>query len=294
MNILTGNQAQSVERPTFKVAKPASAEEKPASQEPQDGFSLGRTLSTAVLGFMNRRIPNTQPINSPEKIQDLKEKIKPGDVLMSCDLSYPGWSRMEYYAIGSEYTHAAFMGSDGIVYEAVGEGVIQTPIDDFLEGRKKIGVARHGLSEEDARAATDYAKSHLGKPYDGLFNFDTDNEFYCSELVAKSIAAGENKIATPQGKIFGKNAIAPDIFLKMPGAEVIHDDKSTYWGNKAAYWPVAASTVAAGVAGGLLGGGVTGAAIGAGVGLVGSILVGNKIQTGHFSPSLHELKSGKH
>jgi hypothetical protein len=294
MNILSSHQASGARpKPTVAPQIAAATTQAVEQEEPKDGFSLTKTLSVGLLGFMGRRIPSTQPEISPQKMEELKEKIKPGDVLMSADMSYPGWARMEYWAIGSEYTHAALMGNDGKVYEAVGEGVIETSLETFLEGRKKIAVARHGLTEADAAVATEYAKSHLGKAYDGVFNYGDDKEFYCSELVAKSLAQIANPIEVPHGKIFGKDAIAPDVFLKMKGAEVVHDDKSNYWGNKVAYWPIAASTAALGVAGHLLGGGA-GAAIGAGAGFLGSILVGNKIQTGHFSPSLVELSAGKH
>jgi hypothetical protein len=292
MNILNASPSSNV-RPQTNLAKKAETSPETATAEPKESFSLTRTLSTGLLGFMGRRIPSTMPEVSPEKMDELREKIKPGDVLMSADLSYPGWSRMEYWAIGSHYTHAALAGSDGFVYEAVGEGVIKTTLNEFLEGRKKIAVARPGLDEKQAETATEYAKSHLGKPYDGVFNFGSDDEFYCSELVAKSIKAADVNKAAPMGKIFGKDAVSPDVWRKTPGIEVIHDDKSNYWTNKLDYWPIAASTAALATAGHFLGG-ITGAVVGAGTGFVGSILVGNKIQTGHFSPSLVEIKAGKH
>lgn len=292
MNILSATSSPVFKSSAPAVAKTAAPPEMTESQEPKDGFSLTKTLSTGLLAFMGRRIPSTLPEISSEKMQEIKEKVKPGDVLMSADMSYPGWARMEYWAIGSEYTHAALMGNDGHVYEAVGEGVIQTTLEEFLDGRKKIAVTRHGLSETDAASATEYAKSHIGKPYDGVFNFADDKEFYCSELVAKALASTDNPVQAPQGKIFGKDAVAPDAFLKMEGAEIIHDDKSSYWGNKVHYWPIAASTATLGVVGHLVGG-LGGAAIGAGAGLIGSILVGNKIQTGHCLPSVAELRASK-
>lgn len=292
MNILSATSPAPSSSLVRKASVPPAAVETQETPEPKDGFSLTKTLSAGLLTFMGRRIPSTLPEISAEKIEEIKGKVKPGDVLMSADMSYPGWARMEYWAIGSEYTHAALMGNDGEVYEAVGDGVIQTSLEEFLEGRKKIAISRHGLSESDAASATAYAKSHIGKPYDGVFNFADDKEFYCSELVAKALASTENPVLAPQGKIFGKDAVAPDAFLKMEGAQVIHDDKSSYWGNKVHYWPLAASSAAFGVVGHMVGG-LGGAAIGAGAGLLGAILVGNKIQTGHCLPTVAEIRASK-
>lgn len=293
------NIASTVKAPTPTLAREAAS--KPAAEppsgppeagDPKESFSLTRTLAGGVLGFMGRRIPSTLPEISTERMAELKEKIKPGDVLMSADLSYPGWGRMEYWAIGSHYTHAALMGNDGNVYEAVGEGVIKTSVEEFLEGRKKIAIARPGLNQEQAQKATEYAQSHLGKSYDGLFNYEDENEFYCSELVAKACQAADPKFEAPMGSIFGKRAVSPDIWRKTPGIEVVHDDGSNYWTNKLHYWPLGASAALSASAG-YAAAGVTGAVLGAGVGLVGSILIGNKIQTGHWSPSLVEIREGK-
>lgn len=301
MQIQTSQQLTPQTRTLAPNSKPIQTA---ASEEPKEsvslgeasadkqGFSLGRVAAGALLGFMGRRIPTTMPEITPERAQALKDKVQPGDVLMTADGAYPGWARMEFWAIGSHYTHAAFVGSDNMVYEAVGSGVIKGSLDEFFEGRLKVAIARPEISESDTQKATEYCREHLGKPYDGVFNTEDDSEFYCSELVAKALASGDNPIETPTKSIFGKKAIAPDVFLKAPGFEVIHDDGSNYWKNKLSYWPLGAAAVGVGAAGYAIGG-IGGAVLGAGAGFVGSVLIGNKIQTGHYSPSLHDIVSSK-
>lgn len=242
---------------------------------------------------MGRRIPTTYPKISEEKSKELQAKIEPGDILLTADLAYPGWARMEYWTVGSEYTHAAFVGSDRQVYEAVGSGVLKGDLDSFFEGHLKVAVLRPGLNESDVEKATDYCRQHLGKAYDGVFNTADDSEFYCSELVAKALLQIDNPVEAPTSKLLGKVAYAPDAFRHIPGIEVVHDDQSGYWKNKLGYWPLGLTAVAGGVAGHLLGGGLGGVALGAVSGFVGSVLVGNKIQTGHFSPSLADIASSK-
>ena len=56
--------------------------------------------------------------------------------------------------------------------------------------------------------------------------------------------------------------------------------------------PLAVCTLGLGVLGDIIGG-AGGAALGSSTGLLGSTLIGNKVQTGHFSPSLTEIRKGK-
>ena len=280
--------------PTAPSARSLQPKDASTSQceEPKESFSPTAVIGAGVAALMNRRIPTTAPEVSQERKEEIQAMARPGDVLMSADMAYPGWGRMEHWTLGSRYTHAALMGHDGAVYEAVGEGVTKTTLEQFLSGRKKIAVARTGMSEDGVRTATQYAESQVGKPYDTAFDYSEEAGFYCSELVAKSLQAGQCPISIPMKSVFGKEAVAPDAFLKANGTQVLHDDDSGYWTNKVGYWPIAACTVGLGVAGGILGG-PGAAALGSGIGFLSSVLVGNKIQTGHFSPSLTEIRGAK-
>ncbi|MEW6282721.1 MAG: YiiX/YebB-like N1pC/P60 family cysteine hydrolase [Candidatus Eremiobacterota bacterium] len=273
-------------------APPAPPADPPA-EEPEERFSLGKTLAGGLLFFMGRRIPTTVPEISPEKAEQLKQALKPGDVILTADCAYPGWARMEFWTVRSNYTHAAYYAGDGKILEAVGGGVKEAELDDYFSGRTKVAIIRPPYaSEEDVQAATAFCKSHVGKKYDSVFNTGDDNEFYCSELVYKALKSMPHPIEAPSRVFAGKTAVAPDAFQYIQGATMVHDDKSGYFTNKLGHWPLAASAVGCAVAGGLLAG--AGAAVaGFGVGLLGSIMIGNKIQTGHYLPSLHDLAGSK-
>lgn len=261
--------------------------------EPQDGFSLKKTAAEGVLFFMGRRIPTMVPEISSERAQEIQQKLRPGDVILTCDCAYPGWARMEFWTVRSHYTHAAYYGGDGKIYEAVGGGVLEAKLEDYFKGRLKVAVVRPSYpSEDDVKAAVDYCKSHLGKKYDSVFDTGDDKEFYCSELVFKALKSMPHPIEAPSTTLRGKPFVAPDAFLSIPGSSLVHDDKSDYWKNKLGHWPLAAFAAGGGAVGGMLGGS-GGAAIGFGVGLLGSILGLNKIQVGQFAPSLDELAEGK-
>lgn len=279
-------------RPSYTGSVRATTPE-PESQEPKEKFSPTRVAAGALLAFMGRRIPHTRPETTPEQAAALKAKLKPGDVVMTCDVTYPGWARMEYWTVRSNYTHAAYYAGDGKILEAVGGGVLETPLDDYFSGRQKVAIVRPDYkTPEDVKSATDYCRSHLGKKYDSVFNTGDDSEFYCSELVYKALKQMPNPVDVPVSDLLGKKAIAPDAFLKIPGIEVVHDDKSNFWANKAGHWPIAAGAAGMAAVGGAVGGWL-GAGIGAGVGMVGTILGLNKVQTGYFLPSFEDFRPNR-
>jgi len=85
-------------------------------------------------------------------------------------------------------------------------------------------------------------------------------------------------------KRFGIKAVAPDSFQEMENAKVIYSDHASFVKNMASHYPVAlgaaATSAMAGMALGPLG--AVGGFIG---GLLFSIALGNKMQTGHFNLS---------
>ncbi|RZS98697.1 permuted papain-like amidase YaeF/Yiix C92 family enzyme [Cecembia calidifontis] len=110
---------------------------------------------------------------------------------------------------GMDFSHNGLLikeGKDWMVLEALGKGVVLTPLDDFLNrhrdasGRPKVMVGR--VKENYQRLipeAIKEGKKHLGKPYDLFFDFEND-AFYCSELIHVAFkAANDGKdVFSPQ------------------------------------------------------------------------------------------------
>ncbi|GMU51669.1 MAG: hypothetical protein AMXMBFR33_08150 [Candidatus Xenobia bacterium] len=246
---------------------------------------LKRAMAEQVMKVMGRRIPTTVPEISPERAEHLKESLQPGDIILTCDCTFPGWARLEYWTVQASYTHAALYAQDGKVYEATGRGVKGVELEDYFSGRLKVALVRPPYEgPEDIKAASDYCQSQEGKAYDGLGDLHDDTEVACTELVYKALLAGPHPIDTRVHKVLGQETVGPDSFMKIPGARVVHDDGSHYWKNKLGHWPLAASAVGGAVAGGALAGG-GGAVAGFALGLVSSVLVGNKLQTGSYWPA---------
>lgn len=77
---------------------------------------------------------------------------------------------------------AIYLGTDSVI-EAVGKGVVITPLDSLLaqDGHYLVGHVRH----LDRRQSISNARQYIGRPYDWLFLPDND-DIYCSELVEQS------------------------------------------------------------------------------------------------------------
>ena len=77
---------------------------------------------------------------------------------------------------------AIYLGSQNVV-EAVGRGVVTTPLDSLRKQKGHYVIGR--VSELDVRTSTQNALRYLGRSYDWLYLPDND-AIYCSELVLLS------------------------------------------------------------------------------------------------------------
>lgn len=247
-----------------------------------------------ITNLLDIRVPTTTKSIKPENVKKVLEDIQPGDVLLETNNAYPNWQRMEFLTMGASYTHAAmYEGKDKngepMLLEATtgdpsGAGVIRTNLKEYFEGPIQLAVVRpQYTSPEDRDAALGYMRDQLGKPYDGKFDFSNDDAFACTELVAKALSHMPHPIEVEKTRVLGRDAVAPDSFMKLPGAEVVYTDHASFGKNMASHWPIAAAAVTTGAATWALSGSPILGAAGFLGGLFGSIAVGNKIQTGHFS-----------
>ena len=77
------------------------------------------------------------------------------------------------------------------VIEAIRPGVVFQSLETSAKC-DYLGVIRPNLTKAEKFKALMAAFSHYGKPYDLNFDFSTDNELVCSELVYKAYRAAGN------------------------------------------------------------------------------------------------------
>ena len=84
---------------------------------------------------------------------------------------------------GGMIDHVAIVVSKDCIIEAVGKGVVITPVKDLKQQSGYYLVAR--VRKADCRMSVNNARRYLGCAYDSLFLPD-NNAIYCSELVQLS------------------------------------------------------------------------------------------------------------
>ncbi|MCE1246751.1 MAG: hypothetical protein LWY06_08915 [Firmicutes bacterium] len=241
-----------------------------------------------LTNILNVRVPTVTPKFSEKEVEKMLAVMKPGDIITETDNSYPGWQFLEKLVFNSDYTHAAIYEGDGKFLEATsgnadGIGVKRNELREFLTGRQSVEIIRPPYnSEADVKAALDHSRSQLGKPYDGDFNLQDGNAIYCAELVYNALKAMPNPIEAPTVSFMGKEAVGPNAFKQIPGAEVVYSTGSSFVKGRISHYPVYMAAVAGATVGGMAAGPL-GAIGGFAAGGIGAILTGNKFQAGKFS-----------
>jgi len=173
-----------------------------------------------------RVVAQDRRLISDAQLQEMEKSMRPGDVIVErrnwylSNIGLPGfWPHAALY-VGtiddirktfdddpdtkarfgrfSEYLQknrpkafAAWSGKDPhghphAVIEAVSEGVVLASLEHSC-GADYVGVLRPRIPLVDVASALDRAFAYYGRPYDFNFDFGTDDQLVCSELVLKSL-----------------------------------------------------------------------------------------------------------
>jgi hypothetical protein len=102
------------------------------------------------------------------------------------------------------------------VIEALRDGVVMTSVENSGHA-DYLAVLRPKLSSEEKFQAIVKAFSYWGRPYDYNFDFATDNELVCSELVYKSFQG--SSLNFELSMINGRMLLPPNLIAKKFGEE---------------------------------------------------------------------------
>lgn len=150
-----------------------------------------------------QKLGRSEPKMNRKSVDLAMSLIKPGDILLSHENQ-----RLTSLFIKGEYDHAAILGANGKVIEAVGDafedsknigGVRSVDLEEWLFLMDKVAIIRPMFSQEINAAASANALSYIGKGYDYQFEIDKD-KIYCSELIYLSYKT-ECKFPDLKGKI---------------------------------------------------------------------------------------------
>lgn len=283
--LIQGSSAyRPVQRPTNHIPKPEK--EAICSAPVGDRFDFecgnysplgeGQFSAAGVTGKMMqwtaRELPSSQTPMSEEEKQKILESLKPGDVILTYASHRPNLGHLEYLTTGANYTHCALYEGYGRIIETLGSEVMRSPLIDRLHGTIKVAVVRPPYKNfRDRGHVIREAKKLVGTPYDYKFDNKDASELYCSEFIEVAMKKVDPDLDVPDASFFGREITAPDAFLDMKGAKLIHDGRSHYWKNQLHQWPLwTGSAVGAGL-GAALGASFGGTALGAVGGVIGAV-----------------------
>ncbi len=99
----------------------------------------------------------------------------------------------------SKWSHVAMLTEDGKnVIEAVGHGVREIPLKDFVKDKRRYTFQTYNVNSKST--VIEFARSQIGKKYDfsalfGIFfkrDWEKNNRWFCSELVTASLQADKS------------------------------------------------------------------------------------------------------
>jgi hypothetical protein len=181
------------------------------------------------------------PLVGRPDLKDLEPELRPGDILLErrnwnlSNVGLPGFwphaalyvgspSRLRTFLGGSEseirrrhpsawrrYLEEHDDGRPRAVIEAMAPGVVFNSLESSA-GADYLGVLRPRLPASEIATAVDRAFGYLGRPYDFDFDFLTDAELVCSELVYKCYQPGGGARGVPfkLSRAAGREVLPPN------------------------------------------------------------------------------------
>jgi len=181
------------------------------------------------------------PLVGRTDLRDLEPDLRPGDILIErrnwnlSNVGLPGFwphaalyvgppPRLRTFLGGGEsgirkrhpaawrrYLEAHDDGRPRAVIEAMGPGVVFNSLERSA-GADYVGVLRPRLPVSEIATAVDRAFGYLGRPYDFDFDFLTDAELVCSELVYKCYQPGSEGRGVPfqLSRAAGRQVLPPN------------------------------------------------------------------------------------
>jgi len=132
------------------------------------------------------------PLIGRSDVRALQAELKPGDIL----LERRNWN-LSNVGLPGFWPHAAlYIGGPREVLEALGTGVGYNSLEKSA-GADYVAVLRPRLPAAEIDTAIRRAIGYVGRPYDFDFDFLTDAELVCSELVYKCYQPGRQGRGVP-------------------------------------------------------------------------------------------------
>ncbi len=188
-----------------------------------------------------------KPSINYDRVREMTAKLRPGDFLLErenwflSNLFLPGFWKHGILYVGTiddikrlgldknpivakylaEYSRPDENGHTKRVLEAISEGVVMNPMEEATDA-DYICAFRPRLTDEQIKNAIITGFSHLGKPYDFQFDFQTSDKIVCTELLYR---AYKESLRFNLNRMMGRWAVSADDILRKFISERNSDSK---------------------------------------------------------------------
>ena len=193
----------------------------------------GQSLVSTWVGDTRIRKPREgKPLIQPAQLEELRNQLRPGDILIERQNWYlsrafmPGyWAHAALYVGTAEdlarmgldrdprvqkfwkaFSESDTKGHSRVIIEAVPRGVRMTTLEDCLGVADSAAVLRPRIPQEKLPGVIARAFSHLNKPYDFEFDFFSTDKLVCTELAYRAF---DIELEFPLVEVCGRKTLPP-------------------------------------------------------------------------------------
>jgi uncharacterized protein YycO len=153
-----------------------------------------------------QKFGRSEPLMNRKSVDLTMSLIRDGDIILTYEKQ-----RFTSFFIKGKYKHASIVSAKMSVVEAVGEGVRESDLEEFLFLMDKVCIIRPEFYNHTINYfASCNALNFIGRKYDYTFSAD-NNEIYCSELVFLCY----NKEVPSFLKEYEKKEILPQLYRDL-------------------------------------------------------------------------------
>lgn len=166
--------------------------------------------------------------NLDKAVTNIQELAKSGDVIVRNGNDEVSEAARNFNRTDKTYSHCGLIQVEQdtvFVYHALGgsynpsQKLLRQPLQDFCNDADidKVAVFRYPLNDKESNALSSWIKDRYveGLPFDLFFNFQTDDQMYCSEFVFKGLNTAKSGALTKAlpGKEAIKYVTIDDLYL---------------------------------------------------------------------------------
>ncbi len=190
-------------------------------------YSLDKLFSKLQM----KAIKDLNPMSEEDK-KIIKDNARPGDVIITTSDEIDVEILQKALGGTANWVHASFVTDETNTVEMVATGFQKSTIKTLIDTNQHAMILRPSYSsEENKKKAIEEAKNFEGADYDFMFNIESDNRLYCTELVYKALKSAQPDIDIEPASFHGYKVVSADELIKSPDMNIVASTGSHFEAN---------------------------------------------------------------